>query len=258
MVNLSLPVKKQLFSGLKAGVFVILTLLPQSVFASAADYVYTPAVVQGEREIDLKYGSAAPVTGNDAQAVSLGYGYGVTDRWFTEVYMKQERYGTQNSMLAELENKFQLTETGEYPVDVGLVTELEAPLSSRAPWEFRLGPLFQSDIGRLQMNCNLLFARSFGRADETGIPFVTNFSYQWQVKYRWQSTFEFGAQGLGELGKWNNWAKGTDQNHRFGPAVFGKFALGRGQAIKYNAAWLFGTGVAAPNHTLRLQVEYEY
>ena len=44
------------------------------------------------------------------------------------------------------------------------------------------------------------------------------------------------------MGKWNDWDKQADQSHRIGPAVFGKFALGNRQAIRYNAAWLFGTG----------------
>lgn len=240
------------------GVFAIWAGCSTPAFASPADYVYTPAVVQGEREIDIKQGVSSPAAGNSAQALSLGFGYGATEHWFTEVYLKQERNGNQDSTLAEWENKFQLTETGEYPVDAGLVTELEAPVSSRAPWELRIGPLFQTDFGKLQLNGNLLFARSFGRADETGIPFVTNFSYQWQVKYRWKVELEFGMQGLGDMGKWNNWSTQTDQIHRAGPAIFGKFALGNGRAIKYNAAWLFGTGRSAPANTLRTQLEYEF
>lgn len=236
----------------------ILGIFTQPVFASPADYVYTPAVAQGEREIDFKYGTASPLAGSGAQAFSLGFGYGATQSWFTEVYLKQERNGTQNATLAEWENKFQLTEAGEYPVDIGLVTELEAPLVSHVPWEFRLGPLFQKEFGKLQLNANLLFVRAFGKMDETGVPFSTNLAYQWQAKYRWQPVFEFGLQGMGEVGKWNNWYPQAEQSHRVGPAVFGKLPLGNGQAIKYNAAWLFGASAAAPNHTVRMQLEYEY
>ncbi len=100
-------------------------------FAGAADYVYTPAVEYGEREIDFKAGATSPVDGNRSQAASIGYGYGATEYWFTEVYLKQEREGGGIANIAEWENKFQLTDTGEYPVDVGLITELEAPLSAR-------------------------------------------------------------------------------------------------------------------------------
>jgi hypothetical protein len=63
---------------------------------------------------------------------------------------------------------------------------------------------------------------------------------------------------MGELGKWNDWDKQAEQTHSAGPAVFGKLALGNRQAIRYNGALLFGTSTAAPNRTLRLQVEYEF
>jgi hypothetical protein len=227
-------------------------------FAGAADYVYTPTVEYGEREIDFKAGATSPVDGDSSQAASMGFGYGAKEYWFTEVYLKQERDGSDIANIAEWENKFQLTDTGKYPVDVGLITELEAPLSANAPWEFKLGPLFQTEFGKLQLNGNLLFERAFGKADESGLPYDTNFSYQWQAKYRWRPLLEFGVQGLGEMGKWNDWNKQTDQSHRIGPAIFGKFALGNRQAVRYNAAWLIGTGNAAPYNTFRMQVEYEF
>jgi len=230
----------------------------QDVLAGAADYVYSPAVEYGEREIDFKFGATSPVAGNRTQGASIGYGYGAKEYWFTEVYVKQERDGSDIANLAEWENKFQLTDTGEYPVDVGLITELEAPLSANTPWEFKLGPLFQTEFGKLQLNGNLLFVRAFGKADESGVPYSTNFAYQWQVKYRWQPILEFGMQGFGDMGKWNDWNKQAEQSHRIGPAVFGKFSLGNRQAIRYNAAWLFGTGNAAPDDTFRMQVEYEF
>jgi len=65
-------------------------------------------------------------------------------------------------------------------------------------------------------------------------------------------------QGMGEMGAWDHWSPKAEQNHRAGPAVFGKFPLGHGQAIKYNAAWLFGVSGLSPSHTARLQVEYEF
>ena len=230
----------------------------QNVFAGAADYVYTPAVEYGEREIDFKVGATSPVAVSRTQGASIGFGYGAKEYWFTEVYLKQERNGSAVANLAEWENKFQLTDTGKYPVDVGLITELEAPLSANAPWEFKLDPLFQTEFGKFQWNGNLLFERTFGKADENGVPYSTNFSYQWQAKYRWQPILEFGLQGFGDMGKWNDWNKQIDQIHRVGPAVFGKFALGNRRAIRYNAAWLIGSNNAAPDHTFRMQIEYEF
>jgi hypothetical protein len=228
------------------------------IFASPADYIYTPAVEYGEKEVDFKYGSARQKDGTYAQAASVGFGYGAEEHWFTEFYVKQESSGNQYNNTAEWENKFQFTETGEYPVDIGLITELEAPLSSNAPWEFKFGPLLQSEFGKLQLNGNLLFERAFGKADESGIPYTTNFSYQWQAKYRWHPAFEFGLQGFGEMGKWNNWDAPAEQIHSIGPAIFGKLPVGYRRAVRYNAAWLMEASNAAPHHTFRVQVEYEF
>lgn len=239
----------------------LLMLLGMSFAGNAisgpADYVYTPTVEYGEKEIDFKFGTARDPEGNRKQVASLGLGFGVTEYWFTEVYWKHEREGGEEVNLAEWENKFQLTETGKYPVDIGLIAEIEAPLTSYEPWEFKFGPLLQTEFGLLQLNGNLLFERKFG-AKAKGEEYVTEIGYQWQAKYRWQPTIEFGLQGMGEMGKWNNWAPAREQQHRMGPAVFGKIAMGSHKALKYNAAWLIGTGNAAADNTLRMQLEYEF
>src|SRR3989344_4567443 len=97
------------------------------VYAGPADYVYTPAVEYGEREIDFKFGTTKEQDGTRKQVTTFGFGYGATEYWFTEIYLKHEREGGEGLTLAEWENKFQLTETGKYTVDLGLIAEIEAP-----------------------------------------------------------------------------------------------------------------------------------
>jgi len=249
---------KSLFFSRTLAIFLCTIACNRDALAGVADYVFTPAVEYGEREIDIKFGSAALPAGNSAQVASVGLGFGAKEYWFTEVYFKQERSGNVTASLLEWENKFQFSDPGEYAVDTGLVTELEAPLSADIPWEAKIGALFQTEFGRLQMNVNLLFKRAFGKADPSGAPYTTNFGYQLQAKYRWQPVMEFGVQCLGDMGEWNNWDEKAKQNRRIGPAVFGKFASGNRQIIKYNAAWLTGVTDAAPGHTFRMQVEYEF
>ena len=229
-----------------------------SAHAGPADYVYMPTVEYGEKEIDFKFGSARQPSGETAQVGSLGIGLGATEWWFTEVYLKTEHQGSEPRLnILELENKFQLTETGKYPLEVGLITELEFPLNKGGePNEFKIGPLFQTEFGKLQLNGNLLFERKFGGTSEE--PNKTVFQYQWQVKYRWHKEFEFGLQGFGETGVWNKWAPHQEQEHKLGPAIFGKLPLDGHTAIKYNAAWLIGTTEATPDNTFRMQVEYEF
>ena len=234
---------------------ILATGLTCTGWAGPSDYVYVPTVEYGERELDFKYGTASTDGGPDEQAASLGFGLGAARWWFTELYVKYKREDGRTFLDAfEWENKFQLTETGKYPVDVGWLVELERPQDRDEGYELKLGPLFQTEFGRLQLNTNILLERVFDSLDSNG----TSLGYQWQAKYRWREGLEFGAQGFGDMGDWTHWAPADEQNHRMGPAVFGKIALGGRQAIRYNAALLIGLGGGAPDHTLRLQVEYEF
>lgn len=229
---------------------------PLCAAAGPADYIYTPTVEYGEREIDFKLGSAGKGGEPRESAASIGFGYGAREWWFTELYLKYKREnhaGTKFDAI-EWENKFQLTETGKYPADVGFLLEVEHPRDRAEGWEVKWGPLLQTEFGRLQLNGNLLFQRNY-RADFSN---DTQFLYQWQAKYRWQPQIEFGLQGFGEMGKWDHWAARDERIHKAGPAVFGKLPFDGRQAVKYNAAWLVGTSRAAPDHTFRMQVEYEF
>jgi hypothetical protein len=231
-------------------------LCPLLLHAGPSDYIYTPAVTYGEREIDFKAGSASKKDTPNEAAASIGFGYGVTQRWFTEFYLKYKRELNEDTKFDayEWENKFQLTEAGQYAVDVGFLLEIERPKDHDEGWEVKWGPLFQTEFGRVQLNANVLFQRSYYAA----APSNMQLQYQWQVKYRWLPQFEYGLQGFGEMGDYDNWAAQDDQIHKLGPAIFGKLPLGSGKVIKYNAAWLLGASKAAPDNTLRLQVEYEF
>ena len=239
----------------KAALFAAMGMLClQSAHAGPADYVYTPTVEKGEKEIDFKSGTADQDPRKTV--ATLGLGYGVNDWWFTEVYVKYAKTGGDSVKYDafEWENKFQLTETGKYPVDVGFITEIEIPRDSDEGIELKVGPLFQTEMGKLQLNGNILFEKHFDAA--TSSPTVAG--YQWQAKYRWQPALEYGLQGFGELGAWDDWDSANDQSHKVGPAIFGKFAVGQRQAIKYNTAWLFGVSDGAPDNTFRLQAELEF
>ncbi|MEO5694514.1 MAG: hypothetical protein ABIQ72_15400 [Usitatibacter sp.] len=235
--------------------------LPAVSFAGPSDYVYSPAVEYGEREVDFKLGSWKPAgDGARESAASVGLGYGATQRWFTEVYLKYARLAGELTRYDafEWENKFQLTEPNQYAVDVGLVTEIEVPRERREEgYEFKIGPLFQGDTGPVRWNANVLFERVFRGRPEA--PRVTEIGYQLQARYALRRELELGAQAFGEMGKWNHWEPAREQKHLVGPAIFGKVKLGEGrEAIRYNAAILFAASDAAPRRAFRLQAEYEF
>ena len=222
-----------------------------------ADYIYSPIVEEGEREIDVKMGSQSPRSGEDARqsGASIGFGYGVNSWWFTEVYGKVTWDGNTSRFDAvEWENKFQLTKRGKYFVDVGFLIELERPQNRNEGYEARYGFLLQKDWQKWQANLNLLLQGHYTGTENQG----TYFGYQGQLKYRLQPQFEVGAQLYSWLGKTNSWNMNEQQQTSIGPAIFGKTKLGRKEALKYNLAYLWGTTTASPKNTIRAQVEYEF
>ena len=237
-------------------VIAALALVPRFAHAGPDAYVFMPSVTYGEREIDFKIGTAKRPDEDRESAASLGFGYGITEGWMSEIYVKYNRSGGERTKLDafEWENKFQLTEPGRFPIDVGFITEIERPKNRDEGYEVTFGPLFQSEFGAVQINANPIFQRNYRAAASNPM----RLNYQWQVKYRWRPTLEFGAQGFGELGRWNHWAPANEQSHRMGPAIFGKYALGGRQAIKYNAALLFDVNGEQRGTTLRAQLEYEF
>ncbi len=247
---------------LRAGALAALALAnlcqPGSALAGPSDYVITPTVEEGEREIDFKAGSAKLRDGGRESKFSVGFGYGATSWWFTELYAVWHKpAGEAQSFDAwEWENKFQLVETGKYPVDVGFLVEVERPKDRSEGYEFRWGPLLQTEIGnKVQANLNLLLER---HVRTSAADARTELGYQWQLKYRWQPALEFGVQGFGNVGPWRDWARSSEQFQVAGPALFGRVGVGRKQAIKYNAGLLFGLNDASPRTTVRLQAEYEF
>ena len=136
----------------KASLIALLvsSVFSSQVFAGPADYIYTPIVEFGEREVEFKHGSTTLPNGDQSRATVIGLGSGIKEHWFTEVSFKNKRKAGKETNLVEWENKFQMTETGEYSVDVGLLTELEAPLSSNTPWEAKVGACCKQNLA----NCN--------------------------------------------------------------------------------------------------------
>ena len=251
-------------TAIKAGALAALVLpiltTPGAAWAGPAEYVYSPIVEEGERELEFKFGQSKARDGARESQHGLGFGLGVNRWWSTELFAQWHKLpGERQSFDAwEWENRFQLTETGRFPVDVGLVVEIERPKDRREGYEVRWGPLLQADLtSSLQANLNLLFERHTRGGDE-GDAGKAELGYQWQLKYRWKPELEFGLQGLGDVGRWNKWEPHAEQPHRAGPAIFGRVKLGQKQAIKYDAALLFGMTDAAPRHTLRLKAEFEF
>ena len=257
--------KTQLPEGVKVAPIALAVLLlplammaPGNAHAGPASKVYTLNIEAGESELEFLGGTYDDDNNNvdGERAWKVAIGHGVTDWWKSEVEFEWEKESNEGTKYTEVElvNIFRFTEPGEYFVDVGLFTELKFPDEGDDANKLEIGPMFQKEIGRTVNNLNLIWVRDYGsNADHD-----TEFEYTWQSRWKGNPALEFGVQGMGETGNWDDSKPGHDQEHKMGPAIFGEIKTGPGHnKMKYDAAVLVGMTDDTPDATLRFQVEYE-
>ncbi|MRV75889.1 hypothetical protein GJ700_29670 [Duganella sp. FT92W] len=236
--------------------FAAITLCGFLPCAQAATGYYLVSVydVEGQHGIDYKYWNADYTNSSSRSSPEIGYSYGVTSRWYTELSAVWFRaHGRDGSELSAFswQNDVLLTQ-GQYAADVALHTELARSTDKPHVTSLEIGPVLQTEYYRTQFNANLFLQR-----DVKGKPGAeTQLAYQWQIKQRWKSWLQPGIQGFGEVGKWNDWLPRERQSHRAGPAVFGSVDAGPGQEIKYEAAWLVGKNSARSAQSFTMRVQY--
>lgn len=230
-------------------------LLPPCAGAATGYYLVSVYDVEGQASIDYKYWNADYHRAASVSSPELGVGYGVTSRWYTEVYATWVRVHGRSDRLSSLswQNDYLLTQ-GQYPFDLALHATVERYRDSARGYSVEIGPVLQTEIGRTQFNANVFLQRDY-RSEREG---ETELTYQWQVKHRWKSWLQPALQGFGEVGKWNDWLPGKRQSHRAGPAIVGTRDTGAGRELKYEAAWLVGKNSARSAHSVTLRVQYVF
>ena len=197
----------------------------------------------------------------------IGFGYGVTKRWYTELYLSYLKPEGQGAKLVDVtwQNDFLLTQ-GQYPVDLALHTSLkkyrdpgfagavEYYDESRG-YHLSFGPVLQTEIGRTQLNANVLFDRNYRATHASRL----QMNYQWQVKYRLSPALHIGVQGFGELGDFDDWSPRAQQSHRAGPMIAGSVPLGGGgQSLRYDASYLSGSIFAEHANVFSMRMQYAF
>jgi hypothetical protein len=230
-------------------------LLSAAAWADPGYYVVTPYPTEGVRTVDFRYWTVKPDGWGEVVWPELGFGWGVTSRWTTELFMSWIGSSTMATAPSSLnwQNDYLLTQ-GERPYDLAVHTQLISDREYKGEYAFEIGPVWQTDIGRTQLNANLFLARGI----HTSEPTITQLKYQWQVRHRWQRGLHFGLQGFGELGRWNHWDAASAQSHRAGPAVFSTWYLSEHEAIHLQAAWLVGKVYATRGHMFTLRAHYDF
>jgi hypothetical protein len=225
--------------------------------ADAADFkVYYPNIVQGEFEFENRAFDTFDRDPSRANARNLTteLGYGITDWWFGELENEFQKAAqdTWRYHALGLENVFQLTEQGEYWLDVGFFAEYEIAIERGNSDGFIFGPLLQKQVGRLLLTANLFVAADIGG----DAPEEPQFSYALEAKYLLMPAFQPGFQLFGAPGSFTGFNRYSQQDNRAGPVIFGEFYTAPGK-IKYEAGYLVGLTHDAPSGTLKFLLEYE-
>jgi high-affinity iron transporter len=229
--------------------------------AQAGFKVYTPYV--DYHELEIEYRPSVTVDGDAAkdneQSYLLGIGYGVTEWWFTEVYGEWEREAgsgeTMKFEAVEWENRFQLTDPGEYWADLGLLVEYSRADSGDDADKIELGLLAAKPVGKFDIAWNLKFVHEVGShaSDDTGLEQAL------QVKYRLDPMFEPGIELYSEFGAIGSFPATDNQEHFVGPVAEGKIMLDdRGTKLKYNVGYLFGLTDETPDGVVKATIELEF
>lgn len=233
-----------------AGVLLASAALPAQ--ADPGYYVVTPYDNAGKVILDFRYWTVKARREPEEVWPEFGIGYGVTSRWTTELFWS----GIGPSSLrvrrssVNWQNQFLLTQ-GEWPVDVALHLQLIRDRDGRHSVEF--GPLLQTDVGRTQLNLNLIWDIPW-RRDQ---PAATALKLQWQVRHRAWPGVHVGAMGFAELGPWRDALSADRPSHRAGPALFLTHPDGP-RTWKLQAGWLWGKTYGDPGHMATVRAHMEY
>ncbi len=235
--------------------FIAIAAASAPALADPGYYVVTPYTSEGVLFADFRYWTVALVGNTEVNWPELGLGYGVNSRWTTELFMSwigSHTMATRPSTL-NWQNNVLLT-LGEWPVDVALHLQWVGDRFDTHHHTLEFGPLLQTDIGRTQLNANLIFERDGGGAASQ----PTRLKYQWQWRWRWMPPLHLGMQGFGELGTWNDWSPRAQQSHRAGPAAFGTWRVDEHRVIGLQAAWLLGKTYGRQGHMFTLRATAEF
>ncbi len=230
--------------------------------AYAQKKVYSPIVEKGELEIETtgSYDFDHRKDKNAAQEYKNAIGYGVTDRWATELYGEFERQPQEdedgNTKLSrmkftniEWENRYQLTEQGKYWLDAGIYFAWEIPVREKNSGKVEGKILLEKSTQNFTNTANLIIEKEVGG----GSTEMSTAGIAWSSRYRLSEYFQPGFEYWADFGEVRNHLPYQEQNHQVGPVFYGHLT----PQIKYDVGYLLGVSRSAPQGELKWILEYE-
>ncbi|MFV1982000.1 MAG: FTR1 family protein [Thiohalomonadales bacterium] len=243
--------------GFVVATLAIGTIMFSSPAVHASDKIYSPYVEYGEFELEYR----GHIT-NDSQAAKdkkekhkAEVVYGFTEFWAAGIIGVWEKgSGTSREYKATAwENIFQITDQGEYWVDIGVYLEYVLAQESSDADKVEAKLLLEHPGTQFTNTANIVFEREVGSnsSNETGLEIF------WRTKYRWKKTLEPAIEIYSKFGEIGNSGSFDDQKHTLGPIMMGELLFGKESKFKYEFGYLFGISDAAPDGTWKWLVEWE-
>ncbi|MFV2059999.1 MAG: FTR1 family protein [Gammaproteobacteria bacterium] len=236
---------------------IVSSVMLNSNTAQASDKIYSPYVEYGEFELEYRghvTDDKRPEKDNsEKHKVEVVYGF--TEYWSAGLLgVWEKKPGSSREFEATAwENVFQITDQGEYWVDVGLYLEYELAKESSASDKVEAKLLLEHPGIRFINTANIVLEREVGSNSSN----ATGLEIFWRTKYRWKQAFEPAIEiysKFGEIGK----SKGFDnQKHSIGPIIMGQVAAGKDSKLKYEFGYLVGVSDAAADGTWKWVIEWE-
>lgn len=235
--------------------------------ARASFHIFSPYTIDyGELEFEHN-GSASFHRNPDlsgAQSHTIEIGGGVTPWWNTEIEFGFDREPgfNQPTLLTQIvtENRFQLTQPGQYFADFGFYIEYGQSVTTgkhAGPNQVTFGPIIGKDIGRTTSILNLFFTRQLGPNQTSQ---RLNFTYAWQTRWNLWQPLSPAIEIYGNAGPLGANPRFSQQQLLIGPVAIGslrfdQLGLGKAGKVKYEVGWLFGATSPSPQGVLRWRLE---
>ena len=134
-------------------------LLLGSTLAHATHKIYSPTIEPGEFELEMRGHTTFDSNAgkDDQQAYKLSAGYGIAQRWYTELgtTLAKNNNGDLESQELFWENIIQLTEQGEHWLDAGLYLEYAVARGAGTPDELESKLLLEKSVGAFVHTANM-------------------------------------------------------------------------------------------------------
>lgn len=245
--------KNKIFNYLSAGCALSALLIAGHSPALAVGNLSSPLVEQGEFEVEYSayrsFDNDSTVDNEQKHKLEMSYGFG--EKWKSEISaeFKKEPDESIDFTAIEIENQFQLTEQGEYWVDVGAKFAYVQTFDSTKAQALEAKLLLRKDTTHFAHIANIGAEQPIGSDAHDG----PELSFDWGSRYRYSDHFNPGFEYQADFGHANDIPGYDEQEHIIGPMAYGKISDG----VKYELGYLFGISDAAADGYLKGKLEYE-